>query len=95
MYDADIWTLQNMYQKYVENFHMWCWRKLAEIIWAVRVRNETLYSDKEERNIINTIKRRKTKWIGLILRKNCLLKHVIAREERRKCVHDWKTRKRT
>jgi hypothetical protein len=32
---------------------------------------------KEERNILHTIKRRKANWIGHILRRNCLLKHVI------------------
>ena len=31
---------------------------------------------KEERNIVQTIKRRKANWIGHILRRNCLLKHV-------------------
>jgi hypothetical protein len=28
-------------------------------------------------NIVQTIKRRKANWIGHILRRNCLLKHVI------------------
>jgi hypothetical protein len=32
---------------------------------------------KEERNIVHTIKRGKANWIGHILRRNCLLKHVI------------------
>jgi hypothetical protein len=32
---------------------------------------------KEERNILHTIKRMKANWIGHILRRNCLLKHVI------------------
>jgi hypothetical protein len=32
---------------------------------------------KEDRNIIHTIKRRKVNWIGQILRRNCLPKHVI------------------
>jgi hypothetical protein len=32
---------------------------------------------KEERNIVHKIKRRKANWIGHILRRNCLLKHVI------------------
>jgi hypothetical protein len=35
---------------------------------------------KEERNIVRTIKRRKANWIGHILRRNCLLKHVIERK---------------
>jgi hypothetical protein len=32
---------------------------------------------KEDRNILHTIKRRKANWIGHILRRNCLLEHVI------------------
>jgi hypothetical protein len=42
------------------------------------VRNEeVLHRVKEERNIVHTIKRRKANCIGHILRRNCLLKHVI------------------
>jgi hypothetical protein len=42
------------------------------------VRNEeVLHIVKEERNIVHTIKRRKANWIGHILRRTCLLKHVI------------------
>jgi hypothetical protein len=45
------------------------------------VRNEeVLLRVKEERSILNTIKRRKANWIGHILRRNCLLKHVIERK---------------
>jgi hypothetical protein len=32
---------------------------------------------KEERNILHTIKRRKTNWIVHIFRSNCIIKHVI------------------
>jgi hypothetical protein len=46
--------------------------------WIDRVRNvEVLHRVKEERNIIHTIEIRKCKWIGYILRRNCLLKHII------------------
>jgi hypothetical protein len=51
---------------------------MAKIIWADRVRNETLESVEEVRNILQTVKRRKANMIGHILRRNCLLKHVIA-----------------
>jgi hypothetical protein len=36
-----------------------------------------LKSVNEERNTLHTIKRRKANWISHILRRNCLLKHVI------------------
>jgi hypothetical protein len=48
------------------------------ISWTDRVRNEeVLHRVKEERNVLHTIKRRKANWIGHILRRNYLLKHVI------------------
>jgi hypothetical protein len=36
-----------------------------------------LHRVKQERNILHTVKIRKANWIGRILRRNCLLKHVI------------------
>ena len=47
---------------------------MEKISLTDRVRNERV---KEERNIVLTIKGRETNWIGHILRRNCLLKHVI------------------
>jgi hypothetical protein len=57
---------------------MWSWRRIRKNIWTDRVRNEEkLHIVKEERNIVHTMKRRKDNWFGHILRRNCLLKHVI------------------
>jgi hypothetical protein len=51
---------------------------MGKFSWTDRVRNEeALHRVKAERNILRTIKRRKADWIGHILRRNCLLKHVI------------------
>ena len=42
------------------------------------MRNEdVLQTVKEKRNILDTVKRSETNWIGHILRTNFLLKHVI------------------
>jgi hypothetical protein len=50
---------------------------MEKISWTDRVRNEEVLNRvKEERNILHAIKRRKVNWIGHILRRNCLLKHV-------------------
>jgi hypothetical protein len=57
---------------------MWCWRRMDKISWTDRVRNdEVLHTVIEEWNILHTIKSRRATWIGHILRRNCLLKHVI------------------
>jgi hypothetical protein len=57
---------------------MWCWRRMENIILTDRVKKgEVSQRVKEERNVLQIIKRRKANWIGLILRMNCLLKHII------------------
>jgi hypothetical protein len=61
-----------------ESYEMWCWRRTEKVSWIDHVKGkEVLHRVKHERNILQTIKSRKAKWIGHILHRNCLLKHVI------------------
>jgi hypothetical protein len=51
---------------------------MEKISWTDRVENKrVLKRFGGERNILHTIQRNRAKWIGHILRRNCLLKHVI------------------
>jgi hypothetical protein len=49
----------------------WCVRRTLILFFAFF---------KEERNILHALKRKKANWIGHILRRNCLLKHVIEKK---------------
>jgi hypothetical protein len=46
------------------------------------VRSEVLQGVKEDRNILPTIKRKKAKCVGHILRRNCLLNRIIERKKK-------------
>ena len=51
---------------------------MEKVSWPDHVRNEeVLLRGKEQRNILHEIHKRKTNWIGHILRRNCLLQRVI------------------
>jgi hypothetical protein len=51
---------------------------MEKISWSNRVRNdEVIHTVEEERSILQTIKRRKANWIGHILQRDCLIKHII------------------
>ena len=51
---------------------------MEKISWTDHVRNEeVLLRVNEQRNILHELRKRKAKWIGHILRRNCLLKQVI------------------
>jgi hypothetical protein len=54
---------------------------MEQISWTNSVRNEEiLRSVKEKRNILHTVKRRKDYWIGHVLPRRCLPKHVTEAE---------------
>ena len=50
---------------------------MGKISWNDRVKSKVINTIKKDRNVLQTIKRRKAKWIGHSLRRHCLLKHVI------------------
>jgi hypothetical protein len=78
LYGAETWTLWAVYQKHLESFEMWCWRRTEKISWTDHVRNEeVLLTVKEQRNILHEISKWKANWIGHILRRNCLLQRVL------------------
>ena len=50
------------------------WRRpFGRIMWETK----NFWRVKEAKNSLQTIKRRKANWIGHILRRNCLLKHLV------------------
>jgi len=52
-------------------------RRMEKISWTDHVRNEeVLLKVKEQRNILNEVRKRKANWIGHNLRRNCLLQRV-------------------
>jgi hypothetical protein len=78
LYGAENWTLRAVDQKHLESFEMCCWRRMEKIGWTDHVRNkEVLLRVKEQRNILHEISKRKTNWIGRILRRNCLIQNLI------------------
>jgi hypothetical protein len=94
LYGAETWTLWEVHQKYVRSFDMWCCRRMEKITWTDNVGNEVLQGVKEERNILQTIRRRQGNWLSRILRRNCLLKQVIEGKIEAK-TSNGKTRKKT
>jgi hypothetical protein len=74
-----MWTLQKIDQKYLGSFYVQCWRRMEMTSGTDCVRNEeVLQRVKKERNILQTMKRRKANQIGHMLHGNCLLRHFIA-----------------
>jgi hypothetical protein len=53
---------------------------MEKISWTDRVQNKELLDRVKDKIMLHTIERRKTKWIGHVLRSKCFLKHVIERK---------------
>jgi hypothetical protein len=65
--------------KYLASFWKAVLEKRMQINFTDPVKNEVQQEVNEEKSIPCTTKRRKTECIGHILRRNCLLRHVIGR----------------
>jgi len=71
-------TFRKVDRKYLGRFEIWCWRRMENISWTDLMRNDEVFqSAKLERNILQTIRRRKASWTGHILSRKRILKHVI------------------
>jgi len=78
LYGAETWTLRVADKKYLVSSKMWCWRRMEKISWTEHAKNkEVLLRVNEQRNILHEIRKRKSKWFGHIVCRNCLLKQVI------------------
>ena len=67
-YGAETWTLRAAYQKCLESFEMWCWRRMEKISWTDYVRNEeVLLRVNEQRNILHEIA---GKFLNVVLEKD-------------------------
>ena len=53
LYGSETWTLRKLERKYLENFEMWCWRRMENIKWPEKVTNENfLESIGEKRTLL-------------------------------------------
>jgi hypothetical protein len=56
LYGAGSLALRKVYQKYLESFEMWCWRRMEKISLTDHVGNEeVLFRVNEQRNILHKI----------------------------------------
>ena len=62
----------------LEAFEMWIWMRMLKISWVDKVSNaEVLQKVQENKSILDTLQRRKFRWIGHILRHDSLLRDII------------------
>ena len=94
MYGTETLTLGKLDQKYLQSFEMWCWRRMGEISWIDRVRNERVLQSHGAEEHATCSRRRNVNWIGHILRRNSLIKHVSEGKIEGRICHR-KTRKKT
>jgi hypothetical protein len=75
---AETWTLQKIDQKCPGSFEMWCWRRMAKIIYTDRVKKVgVLRRVKEEWKILSTVTCRSVTCVGNMQRRDSVLQHVI------------------
>ena len=71
IYGWGTWTLRKAEMDKLQAPEMWIWRRVENISWEQKIRNEEMPRRvKENRCLITTIYRRQKNWIGHILRED-------------------------
>ena len=68
LYGSECWCVTKKDMGKVEAFHNGCLRRLLNIFWPNKIRNEDLYQRTGSSNIALEIKKRRFKWLGHVLR---------------------------
>lgn len=78
LYGCETWTISATEKRKLEAFEMWCYRKMLRIKWIDRITNEAVLIRIKEKEILwHTVKVRRAKMIGHLLRHESLTKTVI------------------
>jgi len=71
LYGCETWTISNNMQKKLQAAEMWFYRRMLKISWEERVTNEeVLAKANAKRTIMRTIKSRKIRFLGHVMRRN-------------------------
>lgn len=69
LYGAEAWTLTEASSKKLEAFEMWLYRRMLRVPWTDKVSNqEILQRMRKDREVLNTVKRRKLQYLGHVMR---------------------------
>jgi hypothetical protein len=75
LYGCEAWAITAAEPKRLEAMEMWCYSRMMKVKWTERITNEeVLRRVVEKRNIMPTLKRRRGRFLGLILRHSSLMK---------------------
>ena len=71
LYGVEVWTTKNSDARKLEAFEMWIYRPVLQMPWTARFSNDkVLRKMNVNRQLILTIKKRKSSYLGNVLRNN-------------------------
>ena len=69
MYGAENWRVTQKDNHQIAVFHTTCLRKIHRIFWPQKITNAELYRISNQEPIVETITRKRWRWVGHILRR--------------------------
>ena len=45
MYGCECWTIKKAEHKRIDDFELWCWRRLLRVLWTARISNQSIVKE--------------------------------------------------
>jgi len=78
LYGSETWKLRKQDKNRLEAFEMWVWRRMEKIKWTDKIKNEVVLERVgERRKLLQAVQKRKSNWLGHVLRRQCLQRDML------------------
>ena len=78
LYGCETWTLSDNIMKRLAAFEMWTYRRMLRISWTDKITNETVLQTLDSKlEITTSIKKKKSKYFGHLVRHNNLGRNLL------------------
>ncbi|VVC42051.1 Hypothetical protein CINCED_3A009450 [Cinara cedri] len=86
LYGSENWTIAKAEKNRLLAFETWCWGRMQGISWREHMTNDEVFAKpKEQRCFMKSLKKRRTKLIGYILRHKPIEKNYGRNDSRKEC----------
>ena len=82
MYGCENWTIKKVERQRIDDFEMWCWKRLLRIPWTARRSNQSILKEiNPEYSLERLMEKLKLQYFGHLMRKaNSLEKTLMLRK---------------
>ena len=78
MYGCESWTIKKAEHQRIEDFELWCWRRLLRVLWTAGISNQSILKEiRPEYSLEGLMLKLKLQYFGHLMRRTNSLEKTL------------------